>query len=770
MKDFSYSSFHKDSTLNLGQEMRTELEIEETLLNEGVAMNCEGQIVVEGEDQEEFWEAAKDQHKKKKKKTLVASLPRSAAAARKDIGNTSSSDEDMEHYFDFSRTIVSHSRSKDLAKCPSPPSSRTLAQLDGVDDGTESDASIVTNDDAQKVAQNAKNPKNKKFTGFQTANCTNAVHSPVPEASSSDKHKDSNPYGAREDSKKDLLSVDNKGFVSSQFSADQSSCVNLPTIPPTPVDPSPANTAGNSKGVLQDLLKPPSISTEVQAPSHGLMDSMQMFSQSSLTSITLQPVTCSQECATFSSPSTKLTTLTPVGDLTQPLSNVFLQNDPVLSASSGTLPSVETVPGTIYSSDAQALVSTAVPIVSSSASLSELSTPTAAPPAVQTTTTPVILNGYSSSSVQKDTASGHTISINFSTPRPALEPQLLAPQALSGHAILTVKEVGGPNVDPTPHVLLVNRLGQIFVKNPESNTFQLPTPNSSSYNCVTQIASLLQSNALSATLAAAGNMSVQTPVANVVQGAAPPVAPVEQNPTTIMQLLTHNSNGAVASVNVKKPKKNTKASKDETALELKKPKKKKESSAPKKSKSSKAAGSAAVSTPKPPVTPAESAQAIIYQAMASNYTPKYSGIRSLSPSSLVLPPGLLIEPEELENLKCPRSPSPPPPPAPPPALPAPSVSAPRPRTHVRMKRVSSLSDRIVTKKSKVDFLKPEPIHEQEEQQQPAPAPAPPQRHKVTPQSVSSRASGVRIKTPTVKGILNLDEVKEEHMSDSDSTG
>ncbi|XP_018543167.1 histone-lysine N-methyltransferase 2B isoform X2 [Lates calcarifer] len=872
-EEFPYSSFHKDPSMSLGQEMRTELEIEETLLNEGVAMNCGGQIVVEGDDQEEFWARAQDVHKRK---TLVANLPRSAASARDDSGNTSS-DDDMEHYFDFSRTIVSRPGSKDRPKSPSSPSSRPMAQLDGVDDGTESDASVATNDDAQKVDGStqariqAKNLNNKNVPESETTNCTGTVQSLFPEASSNDKRTDSSIAIASRSQTDGSLQVppksynvsqsneDSVGFVSPQISTnsllkEQSSDTPLAkqeTVLPTPVhdalpnlltkmpetsysqglfqgsslgfapetplvlescdtsqhltevvplleqseackplnsephnshfvssaegstvlmnhstantvEPSLADAADSNQGALLDLLQPsPLMSTDVQNPSQGLVDSLQMysclsgFSQPPLTSITLQPVTPSQESTAFPSVeplSTKLTTLTPVGDVTQTLLNVAPQNDPVLSATSGTCPptgTCGTVSVPIYSTQTQQLGSTAVTIVSSSASIPSLSgLATTAPAAIQTTSAPVILNGYTSSSVQKEATSGHTISINFSTPRPALEPQQpVVPQALPGHAILTVKEVGGPNVDPTPHVLLVNRLGQIFVKNPESNTFQLPSPNSPSYNCVTQIASLLQSNALSATLAAAGNMTAPSPGANVATVVPPSVTPAIQNPTTITQLLTQNSNGAVASVNVKKPRKNTKASKDESVPEFKKPKKKKESNASRKSKSSKAPGQPAPLTENPPMTPAESAQAIINQAMASNYTPKWSGLRTLSPSSLVLPPGLLIEPEPLVS---PRSPSPTPAPAPAPA--------PRPRTHVRMKRVSSLSDRIVTKKSKVDFLPPEPISESEERRRPA-----------FP-SISSRASGVRIKTPTVKGVLNLDELKEEHISDSDSTG
>ncbi|XP_059194436.1 histone-lysine N-methyltransferase 2B isoform X2 [Centropristis striata] len=862
-EEFPYTSFHKDPNMSLGQEMRTELEIEETLLNEGVAMNCGGQIVVEGDDQEEFWGRAQEVHKRK---SLIPNLPRSAASARDDLANTSS-DDDMEHYFDFSRTIVSCPGAKDHSKSPSSPSSRPMAQLDGVDDGTESDASIATNDDAQKVEASgraqiqAKSLNNKNVPESEATNGTQAVQSLFPKESANDKHTDSpsvtisvpsksSTHSSPQDPpKSNDASQSSKGFVSQQVSKNfplkeqrsDTPSVNQETVLPAPahdalpnlltkvpetsysqdlfqgsslgfaagtplvlekcdtsphstemvpllegtpfkmksepdsshctglmnhltantIEPSSADSANNSEGSLLDLLHPPPVlSTDVQTPPQGLVDPLQMypclpgFSQPPLTSITLQPVTPSQESTlpSMGPLSTKLTTLTPVGDMTQALLSVAPQNDPVLSVTSGTCP----LPGTcgtvslpMFSTQTQPLGSTAVTIVSSSAaSVSSLSGLSTAPMSVQTTSTPVILNGYSSSSMQKEAASGHTISINFSTPRPALEHQQpVVPQALPGHAILTVKEVGGPNVDPTPHVLLVNRLGQIFVKNPESNTFQLPTPSSPSYNCVTQIASLLQSNALSATLAAAGNMTSPPAGANPPAAAAPlSVTPTAQTSTTITQLLTHNSNGAVASVNVKKPRKSAKTPKDESAPEMKKTKKKKDSGASKKSKSSKAPGQPAPSAETPPMTPAESAQAIINQAMASNYTPKWGGLRTLSPTSLVLPPDLLIEPE------------PPVVPCSPVVTPTPTAPAARPRTHVRMKRVSSLSDRIVTKKSKVDFLKPEPISEDEERRRP------------TFPTISSRASGVRIKTPTVKGVLNLDQLKEEHISESDSSG
>ncbi|XP_033836501.1 histone-lysine N-methyltransferase 2B isoform X2 [Periophthalmus magnuspinnatus] len=812
VEDFPFNSFHKDSIITLSQDMRTELEIEETLLNEGVAMNCGGQIVVEGDDPEEFWERTQEVHKRKT--LVVASLPHSAASARDDFGN-SSSDDDMEHYFDFSRTIVSRTGSKEHCKPPSS-SSKTMAQLDGIDDGTESDASIATNENSvndeesgkkatkiQKTKNVLESEPEKKIDPIPDSITTSsqktvvsslspiAINTNCPQQNYLNSHNSSqNTCSSSKEQNKTLLetkdtvrsplqsdfpNVTRQGheasnlkelFQSSNFgltsearlilekcdsAPHQQTDVRNPKVLETEhahpassaesaqaaENHSPANAEERKKE--DSLNAPPPPTSQIPAthtPLQILPNPLPVYSclpainQSQLT--TIQPVLSPQELTSTQpadSVSTKLTTLTPV-DVTQSLLNVVPQTDPVLSSSTPFLPtaSTATVSVPMYSAQTQPMCSTALTIVSSSATLAS------APLSLHTTTAPVILNGYSTTSLQKESTAGHTISINFSAPRPALEPQqTVLPQALPGHAILTVKEVGGPNVDPTPHVLLVNRLGQIFVKNPESNTFQLPTPNSPSFNCVTQIASLLQSNALSATLAAAGGVSVPPPAANMATATVPTV----QNPTTITQLLAHSGNGAMPTVSTKKPRKNAKTPKDEGIPESKKPKKKKEQTSSKKSMSANLPENL-------PMTPAESAEAIINQAMASNYTPKWSGLRSLSPSSLVLPPGLLIEPEP------PASP-PSSPPAPTPT-PAPAT---RPRTHVRMKRVSSLSDRIVTKKSKVDFLPPDPPSEIEERRKP---------------SISNRNSGVRIKTPTVKGILNLDELKEERLSDSESSG
>ncbi|XP_010883339.2 histone-lysine N-methyltransferase 2A isoform X2 [Esox lucius] len=905
--EFPFPPIHEDSDMAMGSDLKTELEIEETLVNEGVAMNCGAQIDVEGEEnQEEFWGRESEVRKRRTRSAMT----RSAASARQDWGNTSS-DEDMEHYFDFSRTVVSRT----VAQAPSSPSSRPIPQLDGVDDGTESDASVTTTDGAPKRKNARQTPNPVQMLDIlpeieMTSNGLSAVsESLVPEASplshsSNYSARDvfsitkpppsyvcQNPTEISPEAQRPALVGPSPTYnpmdgnsVPLQLYNFPTSCLQqqnstpqfetqepiltaplqgtLPDItdtkapvpvypedlfqgsgldfpsgaplvlercdPPSPSacftelvpvqedtpiethrrqapkdlfldsnsghfvsptdgpaiymnhltessgDPSLTDSVSSNQDTLLELLQPSSlISSDFPNPcvaptdplriSHSVQSSLPGFNPSvpPLTTISLQPLTSQGSTVlppmeTFCS---KLSAPIP-GSAIPPLSsNLASQIDPILSATSSvSLPSYGSVSLPIFSTQSQAMVSTAITIVSSCPSISSLSDAlsTQCQPmlsSLQPSSTPVMVNGYSSS-VQKEATTGHTISINFSTPRPPLEPQHpLLPQALPGHAILTVKEVGGPNVDPTPHVLLVNRLGQIFVKNPESNTFQLPSQSCPSYNCVTQIASLLQSNALSATLAAAGTMSTTAPGSAMPTHVPRLITPVVQNPATITQLLTHNNNGTVALTAVKKPRKNTRGSADGAIPEMKKSRKKKEpSTTPRKKKSNKAtdmfefAGQDGNSN----MTKAESAQAIINQAMASNYTPNRTGPRILSPStfrnnpslkSVVLPPGLLFEPEPAAAV-----------------LPG---STPRPpRTHVRMKRVSSFSDRVgATKKAKTDFLEPELPSAMED------LPVP----KASSVPVSSRAGGVRIKTPTVKGVLDLDKLKDEHLSDSEST-
>ncbi|RXM93165.1 Histone-lysine N-methyltransferase 2B [Acipenser ruthenus] len=344
---------------------------------------------------------------------------------------------------------------------------------------------------------------------------------------------------------------------------------------------------------------------------------------------------------------------------------------------------------------------------------------------------PILINGYSAAvpvsreQPQPPPPRGRVISLNLSAP----QPQAAAP-ALSGHTLLTVREVGGQNPDGNPQVLLVNKFGQIFVKNPTDNTFHLPGANSPSLSFIGQIKSLLQSNALASTLAASGNLSAMgggqavhhSPLSPVGVGAAAaaPAAVAASSSTLVQRLapgqgpaaryLAYSSNGggAPSAENLQKAQK--------------KPKKKRP--APLK---------ASDSLTKPAsVSVCQSNLGQLYVQSQPTPPPGPVGV----PSWTVRDPMMNLLPAV--NLVAGRSTgmwSPPPPSVGPRILSATPSSGPlfrvppalsranalnpsapgllepvpftlaalqRPRTQVRIKRVSSLSDRISVKKSKMD--------------------------------------------------------------------
>ncbi|XP_052472362.1 histone-lysine N-methyltransferase 2B [Carassius gibelio] len=856
-RDFPYTSFHLEADLTVAPELRTELEIEETELNEGVAMNCSAQIVVEGEDnQVDFWEPDEE---KSIMSTQGLSCP--VDPCRDDWGN-SSSDGDMENYFNFRRMVVTSKAQRDASQTSASPSLRQISQLDGVDDGTESDTSVANNDNQGVKLSNQAQKPHKPLNAVpheQTASnglCL-AFPNPVSDFSSiwlepvsnSEVVADQDSFGVTQTlqsnprvvvhSQDTLTNFVDLKPINHAFSiyGNDYQAPHLMVEPETPLilercDPLSPNAHFTDLVPVQDSLSDPPDPKELYLdPSSGHFvssiddsrvhqnnhlqdDSPDLMEVNGIQSLQQQnpvPSTVLPKSASSSEPLSSdssahvpfaacpnqtpsanvslfpvqtpegktvlppmesfRTKLHPPAETRHPASSVpggampcvptHLPQKPesMLSVPSATGvplgtygPALGTVSVPLHPTYPQPVGSTTVAIVSSSSSIT--SQPSALcqamPSAIQPASASGVINGYNTTPMQKETALGRKISINFSTPRSTIEPQQqLVTQALPGHAILTVKEVGGTNVDPTPHVLLVNRLGQIFVKNPESNTFQLPTPNSPSYNCVTQIASLLQSNALSATLAAAGNLP---PVAGATIPTQVPqiVSPLVQTSNTITQLLTTSTNGAapLPAPDVKKPRRNAKASGDR----VKKPRIKKESSTPRRTKSASTHGPSSKQSTSQIVTSsdisnqADSAQAIINQAMAGYYDPNKTVSRipssprnstiigKIHTSSVVLPEGLLVKQEMKAS---------------PPVTPE---AAPRPK-QVRMKRVSSLSDRIATKKSKSDFLdldRPTKLEEPRKSN-----------------SISARY-GVRIKTPTVKGILDLDKLNEEPSSDSES--
>uniref|UniRef100_A0A671SPK5 [histone H3]-lysine(4) N-methyltransferase n=1 Tax=Sinocyclocheilus anshuiensis TaxID=1608454 RepID=A0A671SPK5_9TELE len=109
---------------------------------------------VRGEDnQEDFWEPDEE-----KSKMSAQRLSCTVDPCREDWGN-SSSDEDMENYFNFTRTVVTCKAQRDASQTSTSPSLRQISQLDGVDDGTESDTSVANNENqGVKLSNQAQKP------------------------------------------------------------------------------------------------------------------------------------------------------------------------------------------------------------------------------------------------------------------------------------------------------------------------------------------------------------------------------------------------------------------------------------------------------------------------------------------------------------------------------------------------------------------------------------------------------------------------------------
>ncbi|XP_028678866.1 histone-lysine N-methyltransferase 2A [Erpetoichthys calabaricus] len=443
---------------------------------------------------------------------------------------------------------------------------------------------------------------------------------------------------------------------------------------------------------------------------------------------------------------------------------------------------------------------------------------------IHPSTSPLLINGFSSGiPLSKEQATPRTcsMSINLATPRPTVEQPQVVTSALSGHTLLTVREIGGPNVDGTPHVLLVNKFGQVFIKNPVDNTFQLPPSNSPSLSLIGQIKSLLQNNTLASTIVAAGNLStagvsqpvqcsticsatdrsISTPLHCLIPG-QPPTA----------RYISSSSNGNVSNTEVNAM---LKVGTGKPQKPPPKPKKKKKHSTNK--------AEPLVSTVSQSIYSQNSMSSVFAQASTRLKSPLPGGILKPElpnwaicnlnmdpPVSTSITKGVAssdISSHGLASLDCrplkagyqlhnssylssiksvqmgPRIVQLNPPQIPefrtPPALTRASnlpslntdiakqlrlesvekedLATPvaQSRSQVRIKRVSSISDRIAVKKSRIESEITESSNSVEDVRR----------------SINSSKSGrVRIKTPTVKGVLDLDKIQEQKVHDIGSTG
>lgn len=304
--------------------------------------------------------------------------------------------------------------------------------------------------------------------------------------------------------------------------------------------------------------------------------------------------------------------------------------------------------------------------------------------------TPVVINGLNALNIQPGAALGRTIAINLGNSKPESQQQ-----------VVTQNPAGAVSSSPlqsaTHQVLLINRQGQILVKDPKLNTYQPLRTDSPAYNKISQIAKILHSG-------------------NALQRSGPRV------------IIKPRSSPSATNAS---PTSNLPTSERKIIVKM----------LPMKSSSTAAAPMDAVSVHSTPETSfsnieESTAQAIIDRAMASHRdTPKTKPIilsSTRQPKAKHRRPFQHPGAEDSDQSSAGRSESPS-------GLGNESMPV-TSRPQVRVKRVSSVSERSSRKKSKIDFLK-DPSSEAEDIDE-------------------ARPSGVRMKAPTMKDVLDLDRELE----------
>ncbi|XP_033831688.1 histone-lysine N-methyltransferase 2B [Periophthalmus magnuspinnatus] len=379
------------------------------------------------------------------------------------------------------------------------------------------------------------------------------------------------------------------------------------------------------------------------------------------------------------------------------------------------------------------------PTVGSSPGVAKVATIGTVP---RTVTSPIVINGLNALPVQPGAPRGRSIAIRLNNTKPVGQQQSTTNQAAMANAANTNATTAAPQV------LLVNRQGQILIKDPRTNTYQAVSTNSPAYNKISQIAKLLHSgNPLQRNLPrvvirpqtatamppttsetstsnqaiAASITTPTTPVSSVATISLPPTpVPLSTtSPATIAIPAAITVPSAVDS--------NTPVTQKRIVFRMLK-------TAP----SSSPATPGTIKTSELPQPPEEedTAQDIIEKAMATHREVERTkpiiirkgGRKPKSkPDPLVqtMPLALMSELDQNTLLSDPSA--------------IPQTSS---RAQVRIKRVSSLSERPNRKKSKLDYL----VDASEPEE-----------------AIDSKSSGVRMKAPSLKDVLDLDEEhKLEH--------
>lgn len=601
-QELPYTVFDTDTEVAVASMLNAKLEFDEALLAENMVLNCGAQ----GE--------------RGQVEAVVQDVE-----MQENIKENESEDEDSSHYFKFSRTVVCDAASSSDASGHFP-SAQSISQLDGADGGSESDESEAVDESQCKgeygeteVCTNDNTPTKQLTVALKRLEYTvppSAVEQGITEAEFQENPSPSSllqsGYAGDEMSlqeeevqvNSETPAFHNEVFLDSATGHFVSAEDGSVVYPSKAEDKDETSSSAESVEGFKDDLNDPDYSPEPVTKKSPIAQMKTVILKSKRPTPNLKRL----------SPKPCLQQQTNVKLLLPPRSTGTVNNASVSPAAA----SLCTVPCTV--------------------------------------TSPIVISGLNTLPAQPAATRGRTIAIRLD--RPGSQQQVVSQNV----AVAANSLQASP---PSPQVLLVNRQGQILIKDPRSNTYQSLSTNSPAYNKISQIAKILHS----------GN-SLRRSIPHVI------IKP-RSNPTTA------NAPSAV----------NHTITTDRKIIVRVMPSKSSATPTP----------TAPVNVPEPALTNIEEsmAQAIIDRAMATHrdtlktkpiilsntQQPKSKRRRSSqfratedSDQSPVLhtelPSGFLKEPDS--NLR-----------------PTPASSRPQ----VRIKRVSSLSERPSRKKSKMDFLR-----------------------------------------------------------------
>ncbi|KAL7381507.1 hypothetical protein ABVT39_006987 [Epinephelus coioides] len=641
-QELPYTVFDTDTEVAVASMLNAKLEFDEALLTENVALHCGaqgGRGEMEGVVQD----------------------------VEIQVENRDTEVEDSSHYLKFSRTVVCDTTSSADAS-GQVTSTQSISQLDGADGGSDSDESEVVDDEAQdtegedeesKIHTNHNTPTKQLTVALKRLESIYTVSTAEPEFKE-------NP------SPSDVLGA---SYASDDMSVQEEE-VSMSSETPTSQDEVHLDsTTGHFVSGEDGAIVCPNNNEVGNDENSSSADSTEGF-KDDLNDPDYSPdCTPGPERKTKKSPTGQMKT--PVMKAKRPAPNLKrLSPKPCL-------PQQRRLKLLLPPRSAQ---------IVNNASASPAAAVGAVPRAV---TSPIVINGLNIP-VQAGASRAGPIAIRLDSSRQSGSQQVLIPNQAEATGSL-------PPLAPAPQVLLVNRQGQILIKDPRSNTYQSLSTNSPTYNRISQIARILHS----------GN-ALQRSVPRVIIKPhsslnATNVSPASNHITTterkiIVRMVPVKTTGTPAPVSVQ--------------------------SVPEASFSN---------------IEGNTAQAIIDRAMATHREEPQTKPIILRKASR--PKARHRRPARLQDADVSdESPATP--------LESPSSSLNEPdfnlqptpassRHQVRVKRVSSVSERPSRKKSKMDFLR-DPSSELDEVNE-------------------ARPSGVRMKAPTMKDILDMDQ--ESKMSE-----